>query len=119
MDYLNNPYICKTLMQVTMLAGPLQGNNLSWTASHKGYFPGTQQGFTVFYLQLLQRIEDPGICLAISEQSLDQHPNLAASHFLADYLTAHFYVNLTTARRNEIQALYMGSKVSKTPALWD
>ncbi|XP_075007956.1 zinc finger FYVE domain-containing protein 26 isoform X5 [Calonectris borealis] len=65
-------------------------------------------------LQLLQRIEDPGICLAISEQSLDQHPNLAASHFLADYLTAHFYANLTTARHNEIQALYMGSKVLLT-----
>ncbi|KFP89493.1 Zinc finger FYVE domain-containing protein 26, partial [Apaloderma vittatum] len=65
-------------------------------------------------LQLLQRIEDPGICLAISEQSLDQHPNLAASHFLADYLTAHFYLDLTTARRNEIQALYMGSKVLLT-----
>ncbi|NXG65175.1 ZFY26 protein, partial [Hemiprocne comata] len=65
-------------------------------------------------LQLLQRIGDPGICLAISEQSLDQHPNLTASHFLADYLTAHFYANLTTARRNEIQALYMGSKVLLT-----
>ncbi|KFV48575.1 Zinc finger FYVE domain-containing protein 26, partial [Tyto alba] len=65
-------------------------------------------------LQLLQRIEDPGICLAISEQSLDQHPNLAASHFLSDYLTAHFYANLTTARRSEIQALYMGSKVLLT-----
>ncbi|XP_054017590.1 zinc finger FYVE domain-containing protein 26 [Dryobates pubescens] len=65
-------------------------------------------------LQLLQRIDDPGICLAISEQSLDQYPNLAASHFLADYLTAHFYANLTTARRNEIQALYIGSKVLLT-----
>ncbi|XP_030337826.1 zinc finger FYVE domain-containing protein 26 isoform X4 [Strigops habroptila] len=65
-------------------------------------------------LQLLQRIEDPGICLAISEQSLDQHPNLAGSHFLADYLTAHFYADLTAARRNEIQALYMGSKVLLT-----
>uniref|UniRef100_A0A8C9NIK1 Zinc finger FYVE domain-containing protein 26 n=1 Tax=Serinus canaria TaxID=9135 RepID=A0A8C9NIK1_SERCA len=65
-------------------------------------------------LQLLQRIEDPGVCLAISEQSLDQHPNLAASHFLADYLTAHFYASLTTARRNEIQALYIGSKVLLT-----
>ncbi|OXB72307.1 UNVERIFIED_CONTAM: hypothetical protein H355_014227 [Colinus virginianus] len=64
--------------------------------------------------QLLQRIEDPGICLAISEQSLDQRPSLAASHFLADYLTTHFYRNLTTARRNEIQALYMGSKVLLT-----
>ncbi|XP_062351912.1 zinc finger FYVE domain-containing protein 26 isoform X3 [Cinclus cinclus] len=65
-------------------------------------------------LKLLQRIEDPGVCLAISEQSLDQHPNLAASHFLADYLTAHFYASLTTARRNEIQALYIGSKVLLT-----
>ncbi|XP_064514413.1 zinc finger FYVE domain-containing protein 26 isoform X4 [Pseudopipra pipra] len=65
-------------------------------------------------LQLLQRIEDPSICLAISEQSLDQHPNLAASHFLADYLTAYFYASLTTARRNEIQALYIGSKVLLT-----
>ncbi|XP_053924506.1 zinc finger FYVE domain-containing protein 26 isoform X4 [Cuculus canorus] len=65
-------------------------------------------------LQLLQRIEDPGICLAISEQSLDQHLNLAASHFLADYLMAYFYKNLTTARRNEVQALYMGSKVLLT-----
>uniref|UniRef100_A0A8C4VAJ4 Zinc finger FYVE domain-containing protein 26 n=1 Tax=Falco tinnunculus TaxID=100819 RepID=A0A8C4VAJ4_FALTI len=73
-----------------------------------------EMGDTNKALQLLQRIEDPGICLAISEQSLDQHPNLAASHFLADYLTAHFYANLTTARRNEIQALYLGSKVLLT-----
>ncbi|KAM6273574.1 zinc finger FYVE domain-containing protein 26 isoform 2-T2 [Porphyrio hochstetteri] len=73
-----------------------------------------EMGDTEKALQLLQRIEDPGICLAISEQSLDQHPNLAASHFLADYLTAHFYANLTTARRNEIQALYVGSKVLLT-----
>ncbi|XP_064000026.1 zinc finger FYVE domain-containing protein 26 isoform X3 [Pogoniulus pusillus] len=65
-------------------------------------------------LQLLQRIDDPGVCLAISEQSLDQHPNLAASHFLADYLTAHFYTSLTAARHNEIQALYIGSKVLLT-----
>ncbi|XP_061853830.1 zinc finger FYVE domain-containing protein 26 isoform X3 [Colius striatus] len=65
-------------------------------------------------LQLLQRVEDPGICLAISEQCLDQHPNLAASHFLADYLTAHFYASLTTARCKEIQALYIGSKMLLT-----
>ncbi|XP_025940334.1 zinc finger FYVE domain-containing protein 26 isoform X2 [Apteryx rowi] len=64
--------------------------------------------------KLLQRIEDLDICLAISEQSLDQHPSLAASHFLADYLTTHFYRNLTAARHNEIQALYMGSKVLLT-----
>ncbi|XP_019406944.1 PREDICTED: zinc finger FYVE domain-containing protein 26 isoform X1 [Crocodylus porosus] len=64
--------------------------------------------------QLLQRIEDPEIRLAISEQSLDQHPSLGASHFLADYLTTHFYKYLTAARHNEIQALYMGSKVLLT-----
>ncbi|KAM6133864.1 LOW QUALITY PROTEIN: zinc finger FYVE domain-containing protein 26 [Phoenicopterus ruber ruber] len=79
---------------------------------HREHFSITGTGRHGKALQLLQRIEDPGICLAISEQSLDQHPNLAASHFLADYLTAHFYANLTTARRNEIQAL--GSKVLLT-----
>ncbi|NXG28171.1 ZFY26 protein, partial [Dromaius novaehollandiae] len=65
-------------------------------------------------LRLLQRIEDPDTCLAISEQSLDQRPSLAASHFLADYLTTHFCRNLTTACHNEIQALYIGSKVLLT-----
>ncbi|XP_061467048.1 zinc finger FYVE domain-containing protein 26 isoform X2 [Rhineura floridana] len=65
-------------------------------------------------LQLLQRIEDPDIQLVISEQCLDKHPSLAASHFLADYLTTHFYRHLTIMRHNEIQALYMGSKVLLT-----
>ncbi|XP_060618493.2 zinc finger FYVE domain-containing protein 26 isoform X1 [Anolis sagrei] len=65
-------------------------------------------------LQLLQRIEDPDIQLVISEQCLDKHPSLAASHFLADYLTTYFYKHLTVMRHNEIQALYMGSKVLLT-----
>uniref|UniRef100_A0A8D0BRZ1 Zinc finger FYVE domain-containing protein 26 n=1 Tax=Salvator merianae TaxID=96440 RepID=A0A8D0BRZ1_SALMN len=65
-------------------------------------------------LQLLQRIEDPDIQLVICEQCLDRHPSLAASHFLADYLTTHFYKHLTVMRHNEIQALYMGSKVLLT-----
>ncbi|KAF3831059.1 hypothetical protein GH733_002297 [Mirounga leonina] len=65
-------------------------------------------------LQLLRRIPDPTMCLEVTEQSLDQHPSLAASHFLANYLTTHFYGELTAVRRREIQALYMGSKVLLT-----
>ncbi|NWI42276.1 ZFY26 protein, partial [Picathartes gymnocephalus] len=65
-------------------------------------------------LQVIARHSQPHIHRSDNEQSLDQHPNLAASHFLADYLTARFYASLTTARRNEIQALYIGSKVRKT-----
>ncbi|XP_033003272.1 zinc finger FYVE domain-containing protein 26 isoform X2 [Lacerta agilis] len=73
-----------------------------------------EMGDTEKALQLLQRIEDPDIQLVISEQCLDKHPSLAASHFLADYLTTHFYKHLTIMRHNEIQALYMGSKVLLT-----
>ncbi|XP_036166656.1 zinc finger FYVE domain-containing protein 26 isoform X1 [Myotis myotis] len=65
-------------------------------------------------LQLLQRIPDPSMCLEVTEQSLDQHPSLATSHFLANYLTTHFYGKLTAVRHCEIQALYMGSKVLLT-----
>ncbi|XP_004426329.1 PREDICTED: zinc finger FYVE domain-containing protein 26 [Ceratotherium simum simum] len=65
-------------------------------------------------LQLLQRIPDPTMCLEVTEQSLDQHPSLATSHFLANYLTTHFYGELTAIRHREIQALYMGSKVLLT-----
>ncbi|XP_075386626.1 zinc finger FYVE domain-containing protein 26 [Tenrec ecaudatus] len=65
-------------------------------------------------LQLLHRISDPTMCLEVTEQSLDQHPSLATSHFLANYLTTHFYQQLTAARHHEIQALYMGSKILLT-----
>ncbi|XP_034498234.1 zinc finger FYVE domain-containing protein 26 isoform X2 [Ailuropoda melanoleuca] len=65
-------------------------------------------------LQLLRKIPDPTMCLEVTEQSLDQHPSLAASHFLANYLTTHFYGELTAVRHHEIQALYMGSKVLLT-----
>ncbi|XP_016044934.1 zinc finger FYVE domain-containing protein 26 isoform X2 [Erinaceus europaeus] len=65
-------------------------------------------------LQLLRRISDPTMCLEVTEQSLDQHPSLATSHFLANYLTTHFYGELTAIRHCEIQALYMGSKVLLT-----
>uniref|UniRef100_A0A8D2LZ61 Zinc finger FYVE domain-containing protein 26 n=1 Tax=Varanus komodoensis TaxID=61221 RepID=A0A8D2LZ61_VARKO len=70
--------------------------------------------FDLTSLQLLQRIDDPDIQLTISEQCLDKHPGLAASHFLADYLTTYFYKHLTIMRHNEIQALYIGSKVLLT-----
>ncbi|XP_043842321.1 zinc finger FYVE domain-containing protein 26 [Dromiciops gliroides] len=65
-------------------------------------------------LQLLQRISDPTMRLDVTEHSLDQHPSLAASHFLANYLTTHFYRELTATRHYEIQALYVGSKVLLT-----
>ncbi|XP_026967389.1 zinc finger FYVE domain-containing protein 26 isoform X3 [Sagmatias obliquidens] len=65
-------------------------------------------------LQLLRRIPDLTMCLEVTEQSLDQHSSLATSHFLANYLTTHFYGELTADRRREIQALYMGSKVLLT-----
>ncbi|CAH6843691.1 zinc finger FYVE domain-containing protein 26 isoform X1 [Phodopus roborovskii] len=65
-------------------------------------------------LQLLQRIPDRTMCLEVTERSLDQHPSLATSHFLANYLTSHFYGELTTNRHHEIQALYVGSKVLLT-----
>ncbi|XP_074146561.1 zinc finger FYVE domain-containing protein 26 isoform X3 [Sminthopsis crassicaudata] len=65
-------------------------------------------------LQLLQRISDPIMRLDVTERSLDQHPGLAASHFLANYLTTHFYRELTATRHYEIQALYVGSKVLLT-----
>nr|XP_048271684.1 zinc finger FYVE domain-containing protein 26 isoform X3 [Myodes glareolus] len=65
-------------------------------------------------LQLLQRIPDRTMCLEVTERSLDQHPSLATSHFLANYLTSHFYGELTTDRHREIRALYVGSKVLLT-----
>uniref|UniRef100_A0A2K6V6X0 Zinc finger FYVE domain-containing protein 26 n=1 Tax=Saimiri boliviensis boliviensis TaxID=39432 RepID=A0A2K6V6X0_SAIBB len=65
-------------------------------------------------LQLLQRIPDPTMCLEVTEQSLDQHTSLATSHFLANYLTTHFYGQLTVVRHREIQALYVGSKILLT-----
>ncbi|KAB0374715.1 hypothetical protein FD755_013207 [Muntiacus reevesi] len=69
---------------------------------------------TFLLQQLLQRIPDPTMCLEVTEQSLDQHPSLATSHFLANYLTTYFYGELTADRHREIQALYMGSKVLLT-----
>ncbi|XP_030711188.1 zinc finger FYVE domain-containing protein 26 isoform X4 [Globicephala melas] len=65
-------------------------------------------------LQLLRRIPDLTMCLEVTEQSLDQHSSLATSHFLANYLTTHFYGELTADRHREIQALYMGSKILLT-----
>ncbi|PNI83939.1 ZFYVE26 isoform 7 [Pan troglodytes] len=64
--------------------------------------------------QLLRRIPDPTMCLEVTEQSLDQHTSLATSHFLANYLTTHFYGQLTAVRHREIQALYVGSKILLT-----
>lgn len=70
-----------------------------------------ESGETEQALQLLQRMSDPGMCQAISEEALSQKPCLEACHFLADYLTTHFQKSLSTARHNEIQSLYIGCKM--------
>lgn len=59
------------------------------------------------------------MCLEVTEQALDQHPSLATSHFLANYLTTHFYGELTAVRHREIHALYMGSKVRRQRVCWE
>lgn len=89
--------------------------NLNIISSTKQGWPGLRVLYLLLYplLQLLQRIPDRTMCLEVTERSLDQHPSLATSHFLANYLTSHFYGELTTNRHHEIQALYMGSKVRK------
>ncbi|XP_030071386.1 zinc finger FYVE domain-containing protein 26 isoform X2 [Microcaecilia unicolor] len=62
-------------------------------------------------LQLLLRITDNDMRLAVSLESLDQHPDMASCHFLADYLISYFHKELLPTRLNEIQAVYIGSKV--------
>ncbi|XP_041069724.1 zinc finger FYVE domain-containing protein 26 isoform X2 [Carcharodon carcharias] len=64
--------------------------------------------------QLLQGISDSDMCQAVCEQALDQHPGLAACHFLANYLTMHFHKNLSAARHHEIQSMRIGSKLLLT-----
>ncbi|XP_064421077.1 zinc finger FYVE domain-containing protein 26 isoform X2 [Latimeria chalumnae] len=73
-----------------------------------------EQGDSEKAFQLLERISDPDMCLEISLQALDQHPGLAACHFLADYLTTHFYRSLSIVRHYEIQAMRIGSKLLLT-----
>ncbi|XP_067895528.1 zinc finger FYVE domain-containing protein 26 isoform X2 [Heterodontus francisci] len=64
--------------------------------------------------QLLQGICDSEMCQAVCEQALDQHPGLAACHFLANYLTMHFHKSLSAARHHEIQSMRIGSKLLLT-----
>ncbi|XP_053553819.1 zinc finger FYVE domain-containing protein 26 [Bombina bombina] len=62
-------------------------------------------------LQLLQRIEDPDLRFAISEQALLQEPGIVACHFLSEYLLTQFQNNMSDIRCQEIRDVYMGSKV--------
>ncbi|XP_029454718.1 zinc finger FYVE domain-containing protein 26 isoform X2 [Rhinatrema bivittatum] len=68
-------------------------------------------GDTQKALQLLLRIGDSDMRLAVSLESLDQHPGMATCHFLADYLIGHFHKDLLATRLNEIQAVSIGSKM--------
>ncbi|XP_056403074.1 zinc finger FYVE domain-containing protein 26 [Hyla sarda] len=62
-------------------------------------------------LQLLKRVEDQDLRLAITEQALFQNPGIFASHFLSEYLLAHFLNGLLEMRCNEIRNIFLGSKV--------
>ncbi|XP_069807243.1 zinc finger FYVE domain-containing protein 26 isoform X1 [Dendropsophus ebraccatus] len=62
-------------------------------------------------LQLLKRVDDQDLRLAVTEQALLQNPAIFASHFLSEYLLAHFSDSLPEMRCNEIRNIFLGSKV--------
>ncbi|XP_073408366.1 zinc finger FYVE domain-containing protein 26 isoform X2 [Dendrobates tinctorius] len=62
-------------------------------------------------VQLLKRVEDHNLRLSITEQALQQNPGIFASHFLSEYLMAHFSDNLLEMRCNEIRNIFLGSQV--------
>ncbi|KAM3918038.1 zinc finger FYVE domain-containing protein 26 [Leptodactylus fuscus] len=62
-------------------------------------------------LQLLKRVEDQNLRLSITEQALLQNPGIFASHFLSQYLLAHFSSRLEEIRCNEIRNIFLGSEV--------
>ncbi|KAM5130049.1 zinc finger FYVE domain-containing protein 26 [Mantella aurantiaca] len=61
-------------------------------------------------LQLLKRIDDKNLRLAVTEQALLQDPSIFAIRFLSEYLVHHFKDNLEM-RWRETRNIYMGSKV--------
>ncbi|XP_039598163.1 zinc finger FYVE domain-containing protein 26 isoform X1 [Polypterus senegalus] len=73
-----------------------------------------ESGESEVAFQLLEGLSDPELCLFICEEALDQHPGLAACHFLTNYLTTHFHASVSAARRHEIQAIRIGSKLLLT-----
>ncbi|KAM4013795.1 zinc finger FYVE domain-containing protein 26 isoform 2-T2 [Anomaloglossus baeobatrachus] len=62
-------------------------------------------------LQLLKRVEDQNLRLSITEQALLQNPSIFASHFLSEYLLAHFSDVLLEMRCSEIRNIFLGSQV--------
>ncbi|XP_077113084.1 zinc finger FYVE domain-containing protein 26 isoform X2 [Ranitomeya variabilis] len=62
-------------------------------------------------VQLLKRVEDHNLRLSITEQALQQNPGIFASHFLSEYLLAHFSDNLQEMPCNEIRNIFLGSQV--------
>lgn len=101
----------RVLKKMSAEKGLVQSEYMVHSQIKQGWTKSSSTDLAFPLYQLLQRIPDPSMCLEITEQSLDQHPSLATSHFLANYLTTHFYGKLTAVRHREIQALYMGSKV--------
>uniref|UniRef100_A0A3Q1CG55 Zinc finger FYVE domain-containing protein 26 n=1 Tax=Amphiprion ocellaris TaxID=80972 RepID=A0A3Q1CG55_AMPOC len=73
-----------------------------------------EKGQTDEAFQLLEGLSDFGVGLDVCERALDRRPGLSACHFLADYLTLHFQMQVSPARRRHIHALHLGSKVLLT-----
>ncbi|XP_034015732.1 zinc finger FYVE domain-containing protein 26 [Thalassophryne amazonica] len=73
-----------------------------------------EEGQTDEAFELLESLSDFTIGLDVCERALDHRPGLAACHFLADYLTLHFQRQVSLARRQQIHALHLGSKVLLT-----
>ncbi|XP_040188463.1 zinc finger FYVE domain-containing protein 26 isoform X1 [Rana temporaria] len=62
-------------------------------------------------LQLLKRVDDKNLQLAVIDQALLQDPCIFAIHFLSEYLVLHFKNDLLEMRWWKIRNTYMGSKV--------
>ncbi|KAM4690950.1 zinc finger FYVE domain-containing protein 26 [Rhinophrynus dorsalis] len=78
-------------------------------SEHLLYLLGNQD--TEKSIQLLQKIEDPALRLAISEQALRQQPGIFACHFFSEYLLTHFQNSLPETQLHDIRDVFMGSKV--------
>ncbi|XP_072283613.1 zinc finger FYVE domain-containing protein 26 isoform X2 [Pyxicephalus adspersus] len=62
-------------------------------------------------LQLLKRVDDKNLQLAVTEKALLRDPCIFSLHFLSKYLVLHFKNNLLEMRWHELRNIYIGSKM--------
>ncbi|KAG8560415.1 hypothetical protein GDO81_014969 [Engystomops pustulosus] len=62
-------------------------------------------------VQLMKRVEDQNTRFTITEQALLLDPGIFGSHFLSEYLLAHFTDRLTEIRSEEIRNIFLGSTI--------